>query len=284
MNLIVCPSKYKHMTKTFAQGRGLHLALSPDEIQHNHAEGIFGKRGDSALRYIGHKTGIGGERFKDLAYKAGDVAKPMVKRGVKAGLTAVGTAVASSNPELAPVVPLAVATASNLSDRFLDHPASFGVGRGLAPRSRHIATNVLNDYTGENNGKLNRANYGNYMANVAHAQLQSATGGTGLFAEPSSGGGMFAQPAGGGQGLYAQPQAMRARGLTRPRREMSSVGIHGNLLGNGLPPALVPQPMSANFQFAHTLSPAALSGIKKCRQVINHCGSAGLLTPNGIYS
>lgn len=244
MNLIVNPSTYNQMTKSFLQGRGVHLALSPQEIHHNHAEGIFGKAGDNALRYIGKKTGIGGDRFKNMAYKAGDAVKPYVKTAVKSGIAAAGTALAASNPELAPAVPLGVAGASSLSDRFFDHPGSFGVGKGLAPHSRHIATNILNAYTGENNGKLSRANMGAYLANVQHAQLQAATGGTGLYAEP---------PGSSGQGLYAEPMA--ARGFLHCRREMSSVGIHGNLLGHGLPPALVPQPLSANFQFAHTLPP-----------------------------
>jgi hypothetical protein len=261
MNLLVVPSKYNQITHSFSRGSGVHLALSPDELHHNHAEGIFGKRGDDALRWIGKKTGIGGDKFKDLAYQAGDMAKSHIKRIARKGIAAAGAAAATSNPELAPFVPYAVNKAADTADMFLDNPASFGVGGALAPHSRQIATQALNAYTGENNGKLTRASMGNYLANVAHAQLQAATGGTGLFAEPM-GSGMFAQPA-GGQGLYAQP--MRARGLSRRRREMASVGIHGNLLsGHGLPPALIPQPYSANFQFAHTLPPAY--------QAIHHVG------------
>ena len=253
MNLLVMPSKYNTITRSFSRGRGVHLALSPEEIHPNHAKGIFGKAGDNALRWIGRKTGIGADRFKDIAYHVGDTIKPLVQKASKAGIAALGTAVASSNPELAPFVPFAVAKGSQLSDRFFNNPRSFGIGGGaLAPHSRQIATNMLNEYTGENNGKLERANMGTYLANVANAQLQGLSGGRGLFAEPAGGQGLFAEPA-GGQGLYAQP--MRARGMRRPRREMSSIGIHGNLLGHGLPPALIPQPLSANFQWGSTLPP-----------------------------
>jgi len=38
--------------------------------------------------------------------------------------------------------------------------------------------------------------------------------------------------------------------------EKGSVGIHGNLLGMGMPPALMSQPFSANFQMASRLPPA----------------------------
>ena len=41
MNLIVDPLKYNQMTKSFSRGSGVHISLSPEEIHHNHAEGIF---------------------------------------------------------------------------------------------------------------------------------------------------------------------------------------------------------------------------------------------------
>jgi hypothetical protein len=58
-----------------------------------------------------------------------------------------------------------------------------------------------------------------------------------------------------GYGLYAQPIG---RGLRRSKKrlESASVGIHGNLLGFGIPPALMSQPYGANFQFSSRLPPA----------------------------
>ena len=45
-------------------------------------------------------------------------------------------------------------------------------------------------------------------------------------------------------------------------KENASIGIHGNLLGHGLPPALQSQPYSANFQMASRLPPAFAQIIK----------------------
>ena len=258
MTLIVSPQNYSHISRSFLQGRGVHVMLSDDERKHNQAAGIFGRAGDKALRYIG------GDRFKDFAYRAGDKAKPYVKKGIKAGLAAAGAAVAASNPEFAPLVPFGVERLSRTADAYLDNPKSFGVGGNLSvsrgPRRlpvRHDVIKAINAYTGENSGKLRLANLGTYAANLAHSQLQAATGGSGLFAEPPGGSGLFAEPSGGGQGLYAQPHPMRASGLRPRRREMGSVGIHGNLLRRTiLPYALTPQPFSAKFQFGHTLPPA----------------------------
>ena len=154
-------------------------------------------------------------------------------------------------------MPLGVEGLSNAANSIIG-------GSFNAPPSRLIATSAINKYNGEDSGKLDRANIGTYIANKASANLaglqaMKALTGKGLFAEPG-GGGLFAQP-GGGEGLYAQP--MRARGLPKRRKEMASVGVHGNLLsGTGLPPALVPQPYSANFQFGHTLPPAYQSFAK----------------------
>ena len=62
-----------------------------------------------------------------------------------------------------------------------------------------------------------------------------------------------------GVGLYASSRVMG-----RGRKEVSSVGCGGNLLRgqSHLPPALMSQPFSANFQFQHTLPPAYVRHIK----------------------
>ena len=43
MNLLVTPGNYNQITHTFSKGKGLHIALNPDEIHHNRAKGIFDK-------------------------------------------------------------------------------------------------------------------------------------------------------------------------------------------------------------------------------------------------
>jgi hypothetical protein len=181
LNLLVLPENYNHITRVFSKGNGLHYAMSPEEIHHNHASGVF----DKAKALVSKAVTVA----KPVAKAGLKIAKPFIKKGVESGISSVGNFVAASNPELAPIVPAGVSGAQHLANNFID-------------------------------------NVGN-----------------GLYAEPMS-----------GNGLYAEP--MRARGL-RKHREVSSVGVHGNLIGGDLlPPALRPQPYSANFQFQHTLPPA----------------------------
>jgi hypothetical protein len=56
-----------------------------------------------------------------------------------------------------------------------------------------------------------------------------------------------------GTGLYAGGGSLR-----RHRREVASIGTNSSFVGtqSHLPPALMSQPFSANFQFQHTLPPA----------------------------
>jgi hypothetical protein len=184
MNLLVTPQTYNQITHTFSKGKGLHIALSPDEIHHNRAQGVF----DRAKSVVNNVV----KAAKSIVKAGVKAAAPFAKQAARGAINTGVQALAASNPEHATLAPVGVAGLSAASDAAVDKIA-----------------------------------------------------GQGLFAEPM-----------GGQGFYAEPLAsMRARWL-RHSRERASIGIHGNLLGGALPPALIPQPYSANFQFQHTLPPA----------------------------
>jgi hypothetical protein len=59
-----------------------------------------------------------------------------------------------------------------------------------------------------------------------------------------------------GQGLYLSNSS--GRGLHHRKREKASIGCGASMVASKahLPPALISQPFSANFQFQHTLPPA----------------------------
>ena len=63
LNLLVLPENYNHITRVFSRGNGLHYAMSPEEIHHNHASGVF-------------------DKAKVLVSKAVAVAKPVAKAGL----------------------------------------------------------------------------------------------------------------------------------------------------------------------------------------------------------
>ena len=84
-NLLVDPSRYDTLTRSFSRGKGMQIQLSPQEIvanQHIEGNGIFGKRFDRFLE----KRGL-----RDAAYKLGDRLKPAFKSAVMGGIAA-GTA------------------------------------------------------------------------------------------------------------------------------------------------------------------------------------------------
>ena len=88
VNLLVHPERYNHITRTFQKNKGITIQLSPDELAGNAkmgGEGIFGHYGDKALRWVGNKLGVGGDNFKDVAYRFGDYLKPKAKELVSRG-------------------------------------------------------------------------------------------------------------------------------------------------------------------------------------------------------
>jgi hypothetical protein len=282
VNLIVSPEKYNIISKTFGKGKGAEIQLSSEEIMMNKemsGEGIFGKKFDN---FVERKLG---KKGKDALYNVGDIAKEHLKKGIdriadhsgEFGANALEKiALATGHPEFAPnarkaghyLGSLAGSKASNLAKDYLDHPAKYqsnavGNMNKITPHTLQgqVAQNELfhqlNEHLGTNYGNLASANLGNALAHKARAEMNTAqiegakgnglyAGGTGLYA---GGAGLYA----GGAGLYAGGTGLHSR-----HREVGSVGRMGSFVSakTQLPPALLSQPFSANFQFQHTLPPA----------------------------
>jgi len=230
MTLCVSPANYNHITRSFAKGKGLNVSLSPEEMAENHGKGLF----DAVKK--------GAKSFTD---KATD---KIIAHAVKKGEEHLDRALSGKGTKKGQMRMTA-------RKAYEDTPSQ----RGGALDSQILEK--INDYTGQNLGHLAKSSAvqagarmlrGNMDGAFARA-LQRVPIGMGLSAEPS-GYGLSAEP--GGMGLSAEPMGGR---LMR-RREMSSVGCGGNLLG--MPPALMSQPYSANFQFASRLPPAYASQIR----------------------
>jgi hypothetical protein len=193
--LMIHPSRMNTITKSFTKGKGLQMSLSPDEIVANQGikgKGIFGEFGDDALKWIGETTGVGGERFKDMAYQAGDIIKPFVKKGIDAGIASGSTALAAFAPELAPFIPAGAAALSSLSGSYLDDPSQYGVGQrgrrqegGIPAPVKEAGRQLMNvgkeeglkrlsEYTGQKLGNLSQAAIGKALHDATAAQLEAA--------------------------------------------------------------------------------------------------------------
>lgn len=236
-NLIVHPERYDLLSRTFDRGLGMEIQLSPEEIVANkeakeepaiEGSGIFGKTGDKLLK----KAGV-----KSLAYKAGDLAKPHLKKAIDSGLHAL--AESTGHPELAK--PMAH-MASHVASDFLDHPSKYhnmvssNAGGPRASHSAHslagqVAQNHLydqmNQHLGTQYGKLSESAMANAQAHMARA------------------------------GMDARHLTGRGFGLG-VKREVGSVGRHSGFVAHqaSLPPALQSQPFSANFSMANQLPTA----------------------------
>jgi hypothetical protein len=265
LSLALEPENHKKVAKALMKGKGIHHELTPAEINENHGRGFFDtiKRGFKAVEKFAAPI------VKKIAPVVVPIAKTILNKGIDyaqkyapvvLGDAGAALATMTGNPELAP---LAYAAGSKLgklgSDKLggMAHSQVNKIHSGGAlmshpnqPPSRHPQTNDINEYKGENSGFLDRANMGAHMADEARAVLEQIhagkranlpTGGSGLYGGAPSGRGMY--------GGAVHPRSYN------PRREMGSVGRQGNLLGHAQPPALESQPLSANFQFGHTLPP-----------------------------
>jgi len=279
-NLVVHPENYHLVSRAFAKNKGVEISLSPEEIDMNrslspeqHAElrksqpemagqGIFGKKFDKLLK----KAGI-----KDIAYKVGDALKPLAKAGISAGLTAGATALGGVQPELIPFLPAGVAGLSGLAHDYLDNPSKYQRGfsgikgspvRSLAEKAIKTGLNDrLNKELGTNYDYLSRAGIENALMSQMGADMTTDQ----IVARD----------------LLNPNQHILGHGLGRPigihgmrKMEGGSIGRGGGMVSY-MPPALVSQPLSANFQMSHFL-PVQYQKFNS--------GGSGLYAGKGLYA
>jgi len=250
-NLIVHPNNYHLISRAFAKNKGIEVKLSPEEIDANRSvspeqhtalqetqpemagEGIFGKKFDKLLK----KGGV-----KKIAYQVGDVAKPLVKKAINEGLTMGSEALAAYAPELAPVLPIATSKLSGLANDYLDHPGKYQ-GSGLRRRSTgSLAGSIARARAMEARNRDLGTNY-DYMGRSGIHELDASQ----ASADTSS------SSIGARRGLIPQEGLMgRGLGGQLGRREHGSIGRNAGMI-HFLPPALISQPLSANFQMSHFL-------------------------------
>jgi len=280
-NLLVNPSRYDVLTRTFGRGKGMQIQLTPQEIAVNQeatpqmqGTGIFGKKFDKFLV----KNGLRKE-----AYALGDVAKPYVKAALDSAIAAGSTALAGTETVASgglgagaiPAIALGAGTLSHLANSYLDNPNNGhyyepthrpspnnagGPQNKIAPSTlagqaiQNELFNNLNKDLGTNYGNLSQSALNNFEAHKLRSAMavnSLSTLGNTYNAGIDNGYGSRNGDT-GGFGLHR-----RLRGGALRKTEVS-VGKNGSFVAsqNQLPPALASQPFSANFQFQHTLPPA----------------------------
>lgn len=261
LEMFLKPHKRMAMMKKFAMGKGVQLALDPEEIMESRGiegSGIFGKKADKALK----KAGI-----KKAVYKVGAALKPLADTAIK---SAEAAAISYGVP------PSIASKIGDTATQYLADPKSLQGKKGLAELKKRglsvagDAAEFAAEQAGIDPGLIAEAKMGYKMAKdvkkagVSRPSMSAPSRGEitsmasnaaadALIARirekyPASGSGLYAGRGsnavgcGLGQGLYA------GRGMER-----SLSGRH-TMIGMGyVPPALVSQPFSENFQFRYTL-------------------------------
>jgi len=260
LDMFLKPAKKMAMMKKFAMGKGVQLALDPEEIMENRGiegSGIFGKKADKLLK----KAGI-----KKAVYKVGAALKPLADEAL--GAAEMAAVSAGVPPSLARKIG---ATAS----QYLEDPSSLQGKKGLKELKKRglsvagdaaefaaaqagidptmiaaskMALKDVRDARKSGVSAPSRADLTDRASNAAADALiarirEKYPSGSGLYAGRGMMRGMCSNAVGCGlgMGMYA------GRGMER-----SLSGRH-TMIGMGMPPALQSQPFSENFQFRYTL-------------------------------
>tara|TARA_R110000765_G_scaffold308418_1_gene402098 strand:- start:943 stop:1809 length:867 start_codon:yes stop_codon:yes gene_type:complete len=249
--LIVNPSNYSRITKSFSRDKGSQISMSPDELDANanaadadiEGEGLFKKIGKTAkkatktVKRVAKKV----DKFvpKEVKYAIGRELKELGKEALPYVLDAGAGALSAVAPEFSPAIIGGEQLLKHHLKEAMDDPSRYS--------RKNIKATIANSIMEEG--------LGNARGHVA-TKMDGSGFGSGLYA--------------GGSGLYAGRQ--RGRGVA-----MGGMGVSGDrshhrhsMMGTGnkdivgqnggfvqtLPAALQSQPFSANFQFANMLPPA----------------------------
>ena len=259
-NVLVHPSTFHLASKSFNKEKGYQLKLSPEEIQANrgltpeeHArvrgetaemtgvqpamegQGIFGAKFDRFLA----RTGL-----NKITDPLGNALKPLLKEGIKRGTKAL-----SFIPH--------VERAGKVAEDYLDNPSKYnehGLKEGLKEAGKtfmsgegfHHRHRKLRG-AGMGNSQLAKSTYGGlessmrskHMADEAIHQRQGSRPKYQEFGREEN------APFSRGYGLGA--------GMRQHHNHNNSIIGRGGGMVSYLPPALISQPYSANFQMSHFL-------------------------------
>ena len=143
-SIIVSPGKFDIITRAFGRGKGSEIQLSAPELVENQeaspaleGSGIFGKAGDKVMKKLG---------VRKIAYKVGDVLKPLAKQALGYGIEALVDALVASQPEFAPFRIGAIAVAKNLEEDFLDHPTKYQEALSSRSKAEALVKQKVRDF------------------------------------------------------------------------------------------------------------------------------------------
>ena len=273
-NLIVHPTTYRLATRAFNKGKAVQIKLSPEELAQNHAvhenpdsmndhEALHGEMTGNGLfswltkpfKKFGKTLKKGfkkaGRWVKGAANTVGDFAtnKSTLRalKGVgKFALGQVGdlaAGVVGAVPGAGPLLSRGVKNLAKVGQKAIDDPDSVGGVKGA------LKTVVTGQGRGRGSGfnsfeTLKQANRGTASANAGRASAISE----GIRGRHSTLNNNYNED-------YMAPRS-RGAGMGYGIHHIGTIGHGGGMIGHGysyMPPALISQPFSANYQMSHFL-------------------------------
>lgn len=238
--LLVHPNTFNIVSKAFNKGKGSQIQLSPEELQMNQgiAKAISPEAHKMTTETITQKSPIAGGKIGRV--KKANKWQTFTDTTLRDTIDTAGKAGRVYNDTTSPLAKL-----------------GFGIhGRGVTGELH----DALNHHLGTNYGYLARAGMDNYLNGQASAIMQKhgidARRGLAPIQEAYN---------------MLEPHSRLVGGAI----EKSTVGLKGGLLHAYIPPALVSQPFSANFQFQHFL-PVQFQHFNAGGAYDSHMGGNGL--------
>jgi hypothetical protein len=232
--LLVHPTTYNIVSRAFNKGKGSQVKLSPEELEMNQAI-------SKAISPEAHGIAQAGTSMPVRTLAAsGPALAPSPMTGGKIGRVKKAnkwqTFVDSTLRDT-------IDTGGKAGRVYNDTTSpmarmGFGIGCGISSDANRHLNQALNEQLGHGYGRLARAGMDNYL-NSQNSALMTKHGidaRRGLI------------DAGHGYDAFASHSRMNGGAI-----EKSTVGLKGSMLHAYMPPALVSQPFSANFQFQHFL-------------------------------
>jgi hypothetical protein len=266
-NVIVSPTTYKLATRAFNKGKGSQITLSPEEIEMNRkasitpemhqqiaeemrketgqlpsiaGQGIFGKKFDKFLA----KTGL-----NKITDPLGEVLKPLAKKGISA---VAGMAKNLPVTKFIPGAEKVIGNVEEFATDYLDNPSKYNEGdkkEALGRIRRKITTGQgLRGRGMRGCGSKNPLGMASRAVARANAMNADITGRQ-ISQRISNQYPSYDE-------LKQEPFAPFSRGYgMHSKNQNSIVGMGGGMISHYVPPALVSQPLSANYQMSHFLPP-----------------------------
>tara|TARA_R110000868_G_scaffold297332_2_gene557612 strand:+ start:415 stop:1326 length:912 start_codon:yes stop_codon:yes gene_type:complete len=266
-NLVVHPTTYNLMSRSFKKGKAMDVKLTNEELESNKAVAEEPEKmneiAEATKAESGEMPSMEGQGIFSSLKKGVKKMAPVLKPLAKAGLTHLAPKVSeklAGKPMLQKVANFGMEQAGKQLGKGM--PRGCGMrGRAVRERSESPPVHGLTRKVGHEVAEANNA-----LASMSKKSIDQRI----KNQYPSY------------DELSEQPFAPFSRGYGMHSNQHAIVGRGGGMIGHGgfMPPALMSQPFSANYQMSHFLPPA----YQHYNNAMHEGSGQGLYAGRGLYA